>query len=67
MTLKHLILLKGPPHGSERSVDGLRMAQELAKTDAQAGITFCGVADAMLYATSGHMTPDSFQNVERMI
>jgi uncharacterized protein involved in oxidation of intracellular sulfur len=65
--MKHLILLNDPPYGTERSFNGLRMAQALAKNDAEAEVTVFLMADAVLCAKAGQKTPDGYYNLERML
>lgn len=62
-----LILLNDPPYGTERSFNGLRMAQALAKNDPQAEITVFLMADAVICAKAGQKTPEGFYNLERML
>jgi uncharacterized protein involved in oxidation of intracellular sulfur len=65
--MKHLILLNDPPYGTERSFNGLRMAHALAKADPDAEITVFLMADAVLCAKAGQMTPEGYYNLERML
>lgn len=65
--MKHLILLNDPPYGTERSFNGLRMANALAKNEPEAEITVFLMADAVLCAKAGQKTPDGYYNLERMI
>lgn len=65
--MKHLILLNDPPYGTERSYNGLRMAQALERNDPEAEVTVFLMADAVLCARSGQKTPEGFYNIERML
>ncbi|MFP4239738.1 MAG: DsrE family protein [Rhodosalinus sp.] len=58
--MKHLILLKNPPQGTERSFNGLRMAHAQAKTDPEAEITVSLMADAVLCAKAGQTTTQGY-------
>lgn len=62
-----LLVLNDPPYGSERSYNGLRLAQALKKqvSGLQANIFLPG--DAVSCAVSGQKTPDGYYNLERMI
>mgnify|MGYP006295045253 CR=1 FL=1 len=64
--MKHLVLLNDPPHGTERSFNGLRMAHALAKNDPEAEVTVFLMADAVLCAKAGQKTPDGYDNLEQM-
>lgn len=63
----HLLILYDPPHGTERSFNGLRMAHALATHDPEGEVTVFLEADAMLCANSGQKTPDGYCNLERMV
>jgi len=65
--MKHLILLNDPPYGTERSFNGLRMAQALIRNDPEAEVTVFLMADAVLCAKAGQKTPEGHYNRERMI
>lgn len=65
--MRTLFILNDPPYGTERVYNGLRLAQALAKNDAQAQVTVFLMADAVLAAKAGQKTPDGFYNVERML
>ncbi len=64
--MKTLIVLNDPPHGAERSYNGLRLAHALAKAPPGAGVTVFLMADAVLCAKKGQKTPDGFYIIERM-
>ncbi len=65
--MKPLIILNDPPYGTERSYNGLRLANALQKNDARAEVTVFLMADAVLCAKAGQKTPDGFYNIERML
>jgi uncharacterized protein involved in oxidation of intracellular sulfur len=62
-----LIILNDPPYGSERTYNGLRLANALAKAASDAHITVFLMADAVNCARKGQRTPDRFYNIERML
>jgi uncharacterized protein involved in oxidation of intracellular sulfur len=65
--MRILIILNDAPYGSERSYNGLRLAQALAKHAANAEITIFLMADAVLCAKRGQKTPAGFYNLELML
>jgi uncharacterized protein involved in oxidation of intracellular sulfur len=62
-----LIILNDPPYGSERSYQGLRMADALLKVEEDLDLTVYLQGDAVACAKSGQQTPDGYYNVERML
>lgn len=60
-----LFILNDPPYGTERSYNGLRLANELAKSDAN--ITVFLLADAVACAKQGQKVPQGFYNIELML
>ena len=62
-----LIILNGPPYGTERCYNGLRLAHALLKADAANAVTVFLMADAVLAAKAGQKTPDGYYNIERML
>lgn len=63
---KTLIILNDAPYGTERSYNGLRLANALSKgEDDEVKVFFVG--DAVLCAKAGQKTPDGFYNIERML
>lgn len=60
-----LIILNDPSYGTERSYNGLRLANELAKSDAN--ITVFLLADAVICAKQGQKVPQGFYNIELML
>jgi uncharacterized protein involved in oxidation of intracellular sulfur len=64
--MQYLIILNDPPHGSERSYNGLRLATSLAKSEGT-GVSVFLIGDAASCATSGQTTPNGYYNIERML
>jgi uncharacterized protein involved in oxidation of intracellular sulfur len=62
-----LILLNDPPYGSERSYQGLRMADALLQIEDELDLTVYLQGDAVLCAKKGQQTPDGYYNLERML
>lgn len=60
-----LMILNDPPYGTERSYNGLRLANALAK--AGQAVTVFLMADAVACAKAGQKTPEGFYNIERML
>lgn len=65
--MRYLFILNDPPYGTERSYDGLRLADKLVTTDESAEVTVFLMADAVGCAKTGQTTPDGFYNLERML
>ena len=65
--MKHLLILNDPPYGTERSYNGLRMANTLIKHDPEGAVTVFLMADAVGCARKGQKTPDGYYNIERML
>lgn len=65
--MKIVIVLNDPPYGSERSYNGLRLAQALKKNAPEAELTLFLMADAVLCAKAGQKTPEGFYNIEKMV
>lgn len=61
-----LLILNDPPYGTERSYNGLRLANALAKSDTGAVRVFL-IGDAVLCGKGGQQTPQGFYNVEKML
>ena len=61
------IVLNDPPYGSERSYNGLRLANNLLKMNEGIKLTVFLMGDAVACAKKGQITPDGFYNVERML
>jgi uncharacterized protein involved in oxidation of intracellular sulfur len=62
-----LIILNDAPYGSERGYNGLRLANNLLKTNENLKLTVFLFGDAVACAKKGQKTPDGFYNVERML
>lgn len=65
--MKTLIIFNDAPYGSERSYNGLRLANALAKADPASEVTVFLMADAVAAARSGQKTPEGYYNIERML
>ncbi len=65
--MKALLILNDPPYGTERTYNGLRLARNLFKHDDSAEVTIFLMADAVLTAKAGQITPDGYYNLERML
>jgi len=65
--MRYLFILNDPPYGTERSYNGLRLADRLMETDESAEVTVFLMADAVSCAKAGQKTPDGFYNLERML
>jgi uncharacterized protein involved in oxidation of intracellular sulfur len=64
--MNYLFILNDPPYGTERSYNGLRLANSLAKEeDANVGVFLVG--DAATCACAGQKTPNGYYNIERML
>jgi uncharacterized protein involved in oxidation of intracellular sulfur len=64
--MKTLVLLNDPAYGTERSYNGLRLANALATRDDEDVRVFL-LADAVTCARSGQQTPNGYYNLERML
>jgi uncharacterized protein involved in oxidation of intracellular sulfur len=62
-----LIILNDPPYGSERSYQGLRMADALLQIEEDLDLTVYLQSDAVACAKKGQQTPDGYYNLERML
>lgn len=63
---KTLIILNDAPYGTERSYNGMRLANALSKDPLDEVHVFL-IGDAVLSAKKGQKTPDGYYNVERML
>ncbi len=63
---KTLIILNDPPYGTERSYNGLRLANALSKGEDDEVRVFL-VGDAVACSKRGQKTPNGFYNLERML
>jgi len=64
--MHYLFILNDPPYGTERSYNGLRVANALAKTEGNTISVFL-IGDAASCAASGQVTPNGYYNIERML
>jgi uncharacterized protein involved in oxidation of intracellular sulfur len=64
--VKTLLVLNDPPYGTERSYNGLRLANALAKREGEEVRIFL-IADAVLCAVAGQQTPNGYYNLERLL
>jgi len=60
-------ILNDPPFGTERSYNGLRLANALAKRDQEAEVAVFLMAGAVACANKGQTTPEGCYNLERML
>jgi uncharacterized protein involved in oxidation of intracellular sulfur len=61
-----LLILNDGPYGTERSYNGLRLAQALAKSPDTTVRVFL-MADAVACAKPGQTTPEGYYNIGRML
>lgn len=61
-----LIILNDPPYGTERSYNGMRLANALSKGEEDEVRVFL-MGDAVVCAKRGQQTPNGFYNLERML
>ncbi|MGK2957289.1 MAG: DsrE/DsrF/TusD sulfur relay family protein [Acidimicrobiales bacterium] len=61
-----LLVLQGPAYGDERSYNGLRLADSIAKRDGVEVKVFL-IGDAVGCAVSGQHVPDGYYHLDRMI
>jgi uncharacterized protein involved in oxidation of intracellular sulfur len=65
-TMKTLFILNDAPYRSERSYNGLRLAGDLAKAEAEEVKVFL-IGDAASCAKGGQKVPEGFYNIELML
>ena len=65
--MKYLFVLNDPPYGTERSYNGLRLANSLLKMEESTELSVFLMADAVLCAKAGQQTPEGYYNIERML
>ena len=64
--MKTLFILNDAPYGTERSYNGLRLADSLArKPETEVRLFLMG--DSVMCAKSGQLTPNGYYNIERML
>lgn len=61
-----LVILNDAPYGSERSYNGLRLADSLARREAVEVRVFL-MGDSVMCAKGGQITPQGYYNIERML
>lgn len=64
--MRALLVLNDPPYGTERSFNGLRLANALAKRK-QTEVRVFLMGDAAACAVAGQETPNGYYNLERML
>jgi uncharacterized protein involved in oxidation of intracellular sulfur len=64
--MNYLIILNDPPYGTERSYNGMRLANSLAK-DEETLVSVFLMGDAVSCAVRGQTTPNGYYNIERML
>jgi uncharacterized protein involved in oxidation of intracellular sulfur len=62
-----MVILNDAPYGSERTYQGLRMADGMLTIEEDLELTLYLSNDAVLCAKAGQQTPDGYYNVERML
>ncbi len=63
--MKVLFVLNDPAYGTERSFNGLRLADVLARRERDVRVFLMG--DAVTCAISGQKVPDGYYHLDRMI
>jgi uncharacterized protein involved in oxidation of intracellular sulfur len=66
LTMNTLFVLNDPAYGTERSYNGIRLANALAKRDGEEVRVFL-MADAVSCALAGQQTPNGYYNLERLL
>jgi uncharacterized protein involved in oxidation of intracellular sulfur len=64
--MKLLFILNDPPYGTERSYNGLRLANTVAKQEGNEVKVFL-MGDAASCAKSGQTVPQGYYSIERML
>lgn len=64
--MKYLFILNDAPYGSERTYNGLRLANSLAGTEG-AEVSVFLMGDAVGSSVAGQTTPNGYYNLERML
>lgn len=65
--MKALLILNESPYGTERTYNGLRLAQTLLKKEQAIELAIFLLADAVAAARKGQKTAEGFYNVEHML
>ena len=66
-TRKTLFILNHAPYGTEHCYNALRLASTPLKKDDGGSVTMFLMADAVLAAKAGQITPEGYYNIERML
>jgi uncharacterized protein involved in oxidation of intracellular sulfur len=61
------MILNEAPYGSERSYNGLRLADTLLTLDEEVELSVCLLGDAVWCAKKDQQTPDGYYNIGRML
>jgi uncharacterized protein involved in oxidation of intracellular sulfur len=64
--MNYLLILNDPPYGTERSYNGLRLANSLARAEGNTLAVFL-MGDAVFCGAAGQSTPNGYYNIERML
>lgn len=64
--MNSLFILNDPPYGSERSYNGLRLANSMAKREGSSVRVFL-IGDAASCAKKGQSVPQGYYNIEIML
>ena len=62
-----LFILNDPAYGTERTYNGLRLANNLFKKSESVEVTVFLLGDAVTAAKAGQQTPNGYYNLERML
>ncbi len=65
--MRVLFILNDPPYGTERTYNGLRLANNLFKKNESVEVTVFLLGDAVSAAKAGQNTPNGYYNLERML
>ena len=65
--MKTLFVLNDPPYGTERTYNGVRLANNLLKLNEAEDVTVFLMGDAVSAAKAGQQTPNGYYNLEKML
>ena len=65
--MNYLMILNDPPHGTERTYNGLRLALNLPRKTEGASLTVFLMGDAASAGKAGQQTPKGYDNLERTL
>jgi uncharacterized protein involved in oxidation of intracellular sulfur len=65
--MKYLFILNGPPYGTERCHNGLRLAHAVVQKDPEAEVALFLMTDAVVGAKATQKTPEGYYNIEGML